>query len=105
MEGGAGPEYQYGRLEIFIRGFWSAVCDKKGFTPAAALVACRALGFDGGAAIQFIQSYGGSAENEVLSLSSASLLDCCGSGNSGSGVLDLEAASPRWRLMSSGKCI
>lgn len=43
----------YGRLEIFIRGFWSTVCDKRGFTPDAARVACRALGFDGGAAIQF----------------------------------------------------
>ena len=57
MEGGSGPGFQYGRLEVFIRGFWSSVCDKNGFTPDAAQVACRQLGFDGGAAVQFTQPF------------------------------------------------
>ena len=68
MDGGSGPRYEYGRLEIFVRGFWSTVCDKKGFTPDAALVACRALGYDGGAVLQFTHAYGtgrGSLENEA----------------------------------------
>lgn len=48
----SGPGYEYGRLEIFIRGFWSTVCDAggKGFTPDSARVACRILGFGGGRA-------------------------------------------------------
>ena len=57
MEGGSGPGFQYGRLEVFIRGFWSSVCDKNGFTPDAAQVACRQLGFGGGAAMQFVQPF------------------------------------------------
>lgn len=55
MDGGSGVGYEYGRLEIFLRGFWSAVCNRFGFTPAAAQVACRALGYGGGAAIRFLQ--------------------------------------------------
>ena len=52
MDGGSGTGYEYGRLEIFIRGFWSTICDSNGFTPDSALVACRALGFDGGVVLQ-----------------------------------------------------
>ena len=48
MDGSSGAGYEYGRLEIFVRGFWSTVCNNKGFTPDSALVACRSLGFDGG---------------------------------------------------------
>lgn len=52
MDGSSGPGYEYGRLEIFVRGFWSTICDNSGFTPDSALVACRALGYDGGAALK-----------------------------------------------------
>eukprot|EP00892_Ulva_mutabilis_P011625 jgi/Ulvmu1/8835/UM049_0015.1 len=55
--GSTGPSYEYGRLEIFIRGFWSNVCSTSRFTPAAAQVACTALGFSDGAALRFIQPY------------------------------------------------
>ena len=68
MDGSSGPGYEYGRLEIFVRGFWSTVCDKKGFTPDSALVACRALGYEGGTVLQFTQAYSrgrASLENEV----------------------------------------
>ena len=57
VDGTAGPGYEYGRLEIFERGFWSNVCNNDRFTPDAALVACKALGYDGGAALRFTQSY------------------------------------------------
>eukprot|EP00892_Ulva_mutabilis_P005584 jgi/Ulvmu1/3398/UM016_0014.1 len=52
-KGESGPGYEYGRLEIFIRGFWSSVCDVHGFTPDSAQVACTILGYDGGSAIDF----------------------------------------------------
>jgi len=57
VEGDSGPGYEYGRLEIFLRGFWSTVCDEEGFTPNSAAVACRILGFDGGAALRFQVPY------------------------------------------------
>ena len=57
VDGGAGPGYDYGRLEIFERGFWSNVCNNDRFTPDAAQVACKALGYDGGAALRFTQAY------------------------------------------------
>lgn len=57
MEGESGPGYEYGRLEIYMRGFWSSVCDVHGFTPDSAKVACRILGYDGGAALEFRQAY------------------------------------------------
>lgn len=57
MGGSSGPGFEYGRLEIFARGFWSNVCRAGRFTPDAAQVACRALGYDGGAALRFIQPY------------------------------------------------
>ena len=66
MEGASGPGYQYGRLEILLRGFWNTVCDREGFTPDSAQVACKALGFDGGAALEFRQEHSSSGgENEV----------------------------------------
>ena len=55
--GGEGPGYEYGRLEVFLRGFWSNVCNMDGFTPDSAQVACRALGFAGGASLQFFQPF------------------------------------------------
>ena len=68
MDGRSGPGYEYGRLDIFLRGLWRAVCDEDRFTPDAALVACAALGFDGGAALRFRQ-----APNQVLFYSTVSL--------------------------------
>ena len=59
--GSAGPGYEYGRLEIFARGFWSNVCNNNRFTPDAAQVACRAFGYDGGAALRFTQALSRSA--------------------------------------------
>ena len=63
VNGSAGPGHEYGRLEIFARGFWSnvllIVCNGR-FTPDAAVVACKALGYDGGAALRFTQPYAGS---------------------------------------------
>ena len=54
LQGGeAGPSYEYGRLEIFLRGFWSNICSLDTFTPDSARVACAALGFGGGASLIF----------------------------------------------------
>eukprot|EP00892_Ulva_mutabilis_P011614 jgi/Ulvmu1/8825/UM049_0005.1 len=57
QDGDAGPAYEYGRLEVFSRGFWSNVCSDRRFTPDTAQLACRALGFDGGAAPYFAQPF------------------------------------------------
>ena len=58
-DGGSGSGYQYGRLEVFLRGFWSAVCngEDENFTPDSAQVACKILGFEGGASLVFRQPY------------------------------------------------
>ena len=60
VDGSAGPGYEYGRLEIFERGFWSNVCNNNRFTPDAAQVACKAFGYDGGTALRFTQSFANS---------------------------------------------
>lgn len=65
MDGQAGAGYEYGRLEIFLNSFWSAVCDEPSITPDSALVACRILGFDGGAALSFRREYRAVFENAV----------------------------------------
>lgn len=52
-DGQAGNAYEYGRLEIFLRGVWSAICDVESFTPDSAKVACTILGYDGGAPLEF----------------------------------------------------
>ena len=57
VNGSAGVGYEYGRLEIFERGFWSNVCNNNRFTPDSAQVACKAFGYDGGAALRFTQSF------------------------------------------------
>ena len=60
LQGGeAGPSYEYGRLEIFLRGFWSNICSVEAFTPDSARVACSALGFDGGASLNFPTAFFG----------------------------------------------
>lgn len=66
MGGAEAPGFRYGRLEIFMRGFWSNICAADFFTPAAAQVACSAFGFQGGVALQFYQPYGGDDTNLVL---------------------------------------
>ena len=53
MDGQEGPGYAYGRIEIFLRGLWRTISDFPIFTPDAAKVACTALGFGGGAAMNF----------------------------------------------------
>eukprot|EP00892_Ulva_mutabilis_P004922 jgi/Ulvmu1/2801/UM141_0009.1 len=50
-------EYMYGRLEVFLRGFWRNVCPTERFTPASAHVACRQLGYDGGAGFLFLRPF------------------------------------------------
>ena len=65
--GGTGAGYEYGRLEIFLRGFWSNICDLDSFTPASGQVACRALGYDGGGPLEFRQELSFGARNEVKS--------------------------------------
>lgn len=40
--------WEYGRLEIFARGFWSNVCNEDNFPPDSVKVACKALGYAGG---------------------------------------------------------
>ena len=67
--GDSGPSYEYGRLEVFLRGFWSNVCNVDGFTPDSAQVACAALGFGGGASLQFFQPY--AVESSVRASSSS----------------------------------
>ena len=59
MEGGAGAGFEFGRLEIFLRGLWSNICsgDSESFTQDSAQVACRLLGFDGGASVVFRQPF------------------------------------------------
>jgi len=65
MGGEAGSAFEYGRLEIFLRGFWSNVCSTEVFTPDSAAVACRALGYDGGASLQFPQPFQFLADDQV----------------------------------------
>lgn len=67
-DGQSGPGYEYGRLEIFLRGLWTGVCDASNLTPDAALVACKILGFDGGAALQFRSPYSFGSESQVTAL-------------------------------------
>eukprot|EP00892_Ulva_mutabilis_P007288 jgi/Ulvmu1/4931/UM204_0002.1 len=81
VDGTAGTGFEYGRLEIFLRGFWSNVCNNDRFTPDAAQVACKAFGYDGGAALRFTQSYANSLSQvlfENLPVAFAAV-DCNGS--------------------------
>lgn len=49
-----GPGYEYGRLEVFDAGFWT---DVRRLSPDAAEEACRAFGYDGGAAPRFTETF------------------------------------------------
>ena len=57
MENGFSKE---GRLEIFHKGVWGTICDE-GFNQAAAMVACRQLGFRHGGATFHGSAYWGLA--------------------------------------------
>lgn len=60
-----GAGFEYGRLEVFLRGFWSNICDQPRFTPEAAQVACSILGYDGGAAPRFRAAFAAALDNQV----------------------------------------
>ena len=84
MDGQAGPGYEYGRLEIFLRGIWRTICDSPGsFTPDSAALACESLGFGGGVALEFRQTYIASSrfssargfENQVMTTQEAVLAE------------------------------
>lgn len=69
-DGESGPGFEYGRLEVFSEGSWGSVCDRTGFTTASAQIACKSLGFDGGAPLRFFQPYlRQDLENQVSSSS------------------------------------
>lgn len=54
VEGDSTPEFAFGIPEIFISGIWSRFCFESVTLPTlAATVACRQLGFDGGALLTF----------------------------------------------------
>lgn len=63
--GGSGAAFEYGRLEMFLRGFWSDICSTEAFTPDSAQVACKVLGYDGGVSLEFPEPFHG-AQGEVL---------------------------------------
>ena len=63
-DGQSGPGYEYGRLEVFRRGFWGNVGVAGATTPvndaltlASTQVACSDIGFDGGAVLRFAVPY------------------------------------------------
>eukprot|EP00892_Ulva_mutabilis_P008499 jgi/Ulvmu1/6020/UM260_0004.1 len=79
-DGQVGVAYEYGRLELFLRGFWRAICDLDSFTPASANVACSILGYDGGAPLEF-RGARGNTDSVLLSSLPVGLVsvDCTGS--------------------------
>lgn len=56
-DGQAGADFEYGRVEVFANGTWGSVCDRPLFTTNSAQVACKSLGYDGGAPLRFLQPY------------------------------------------------
>lgn len=69
VEGEKTSAFEYGRLEIFLNGFWSNICDIESFTPDSAQVACSILGYAGGTSLNFRQAYliGSDRESQVIS--------------------------------------
>ena len=66
MDGSSGPGYEYGRVEIFRRGFWSTICDVEPNRPdTAGPVACKMLGYSGGTALRFNNGFRFPSENDV----------------------------------------
>ena len=68
VDGEKTSTFEYGRLEIFLNGFWSNICDIESFTPDSAQVACSILGYDGGTPLNFRQAYivGSDRESQVM---------------------------------------
>lgn len=66
MEGAAGLGFEYGRLEIFRGGRWGNVCQGGTFTPDSAQVACRQLGYDGGARLDWLLPYSFGLERSLV---------------------------------------
>eukprot|EP00892_Ulva_mutabilis_P007859 jgi/Ulvmu1/5445/UM223_0006.1 len=68
MDGRTEPGFEYGRLEIFLRGFWSTICSSA--SAEFASVSCRILGYDGGASLTFSEPFAGrffrDNDNQVL---------------------------------------
>lgn len=75
MGGESGTGYEYGRLEIFMHGFWSNICSRTVFSPDSTRAACQELGFDGGAALQFPQAFRFGTLNRVCCLPHCGLLE------------------------------
>ena len=72
-DGQSGPGYEYGRLEVFRRGFWGNVGVADFSTPvndaltlASVQVACSDVGFDGGAVLRFVVPYLAASRMQVL---------------------------------------
>ena len=59
--------FAFGRLEVFLRGFWSNVCSpvERPFPPESAKVACRGLGYDGGETLLFGLPYSSGLDSPV----------------------------------------
>lgn len=65
-----------GILEVFHDGLWGSVCDH-GFTTAAAEVACREIGYDGGVPYFGVVPYTPLSDGEPVWLD---LVECTGTG-------------------------
>lgn len=79
VQGGeAGSAFEYGRLEIVLRGFWSDVCSTEAFTPDSAQVACMALGSDGGASLEVAEPFRLNTQGEVRLCHAACDPHACG---------------------------
>ena len=81
-DGQSGPGYEYGRLEVFRRGFWGNVGVADFSTPvndaltlASVQVACTDIGFDGGAVLRFAIPYQ-TFPGPVISVKIASFRPC-----------------------------
>ena len=74
VEGEKTFAFSYGRLEVFLNGFWGTICDRESFTPDSAQVACSILGYDGGTSLNFRQAYliGSDRESQVMDPTHAS---------------------------------
>lgn len=65
--GSVSEGFAFGRLEVFLRGFWSNICSdvQTPFPPESAKVACRGLGYDGGEPLLFGLPYSSGLDSPV----------------------------------------
>eukprot|EP00892_Ulva_mutabilis_P001585 jgi/Ulvmu1/11427/UM076_0001.1 len=100
-EGDSGPGFEYGRLEVFQGGRWGNICQGGTFTPDSAQVACRQLGYDGGARLDWLQPFGGGFRRNLVLGSTAPIVlsdvDCIGSETR---LLDCEANTATVQICS-----